>query len=342
MPVLNALARKIPNLTAVLRTAVPSSFFDGRLELPWELSPAEQDIGCVQRGPLAINYEETWAQHLRFQAEWDRKLSEEEQILKARRPALVLSDIAWLPVEAAARAQVPAVALCNLSWDQILEPHLETGRPEQMTLLQEIRRAYGQADLMIRLTPGLAMPAFPKIADVGPVAQPAPQAPPDLRRLLDIVDQDRIVLIGFGGIALESLPFERMERMAGYQFLVSGPVPQGVRRVRSTDSIPVPFNILLGTADFVMTKPGYSTIVQAVALRRPVLYVRRYNFADEASLVQYLHRYGRGIELSADDFHSGRWDAALDLLGKVPVPHDAPPPATGAAEAATLLARFFP
>lgn len=306
------------------------------------MSQAEQDIGCIQRGPLAIDYPETWTQHLRFQAEWDRKLSAEVQLLKEKRPALVLSDIAWLPIEAAARTQTLVVALCNLSWDQILEPHVEAGRADQMTLLQEIRRAYGQADLMIRLTPGLAMPAFPKIADVGPVAQPATPAPPDLRRLLDIADQDHIVLIGFGGIALESLPFERMEQMAGYQFLVSGPVPQGVRRVRSTDSIPLPFNTLLASADVVMTKPGYSTIVQAVAQNRRVLYVRRYNFEDEASLVQYLHRYGRGVELSAGDFHSGRWDAALDLLGKVPVPHDAPPPAAGAAEAATLLARFFP
>lgn len=341
MPVLNELARRIPDLTAILRTAVPPWFFDGRLELPWELSPAEQDIGCVQRGPLAIDYQETWVRHFRFQAEWDRKLSEEETILKARRPALVLSDIAWLPVEAAARTQVPAVALCNLSWDQILEPHLETGRPDQLTLLQEIRRAYGQAHLMIRLTPGLPMPAFPKIADVGPVAQPAPPAPPDLRRLLDIADRDRILLIGFGGIALESLPFERMERMAGYQFLVSGPVPQGGRRAHSTDSIPVPFNTLLATADFVMTKPGYSTIVQAVARNRPVLYVRRYNFADEASLVQYLHRHGRGIELSADDFHSGRWEAGLERLANLSLPSDEPPPPTGATDAASILAGFF-
>ena len=295
----------------------------------------------MQRGPLAIDYQETWTQHLRFQAEWDRKLSEEEQLLKATRPALVLSDIAWLPIESAARAQAPVVALCNLSWDQILEPHVEPGRTDQMTVLQEIRQAYGKADLMIRLTPGLTMPAFPKIADVGPVAQPATPAPPDLKRLLNIPDRNRIVLIGFGGIALEALPFERMEQMVGYQFLISGPVPQGIRRARSTDSIPLPFNTLLASADIVMTKPGYSTIIQAVARNRPVLYVRRYNFADEASLVQYLHRYGRGVELSADDFHSGRWDAGLERLADIPCPSEEPPPPTGATEAASILAGYF-
>ena len=38
-----------------------------------------------------------------------------------------------------------------------------------------------------------------------------------------------------------------------------------------------------------MTKPGYGTILEAVALGLPVIYVRRYNFADEAPLVDFLH-----------------------------------------------------
>jgi hypothetical protein len=341
VPVLNELRHRIPDLTAVLRTLVPPWFFEGYLEVPWRISPAEQDIGCVQRGPLAINYRETWDRHFRFQAESGRRVPEEARAIGAERPSLVLSDISWLAIEAAALAQVPAVGLCNLSWDQVLEPHIEAGRADRIALLQEIRRAYGKADLMIRLMPGLAMPAFERIADVGPVGLPPPANPPNLRTWLDVEGQDRIVLIGFGGVALESLPFERMEHMTGHRFLVAGPVPPGLTRVRSSDSLPLPFNTLLAAADFVMTKPGYSTIVQAVARGRPVLYVRRYNFADEASLVQYLHRYGQGIELAGDDFHKGRWEAALDLLGSVPPAHETPPPVTGATEAARLLAQYF-
>lgn len=74
---------------------------------------------------------------------------------------------------------------------------------------------------------------------------------------------------------------------------------------------------LLASVDVIMTKPGYSTIVEAVTLQQPVVYVRRYNFADEAPLVDYLQRYGRGIELSLDDFTQGRWGQ----LSNKPWPH---------------------
>jgi hypothetical protein len=88
-----------------------------------------------------------------------------------------------------------------------------------------------------------------------------------------------------------------------------------------------------------MTKPGYGTIVEAVALQQPVVYVRRYNFADEPPLVDYLHRYGRGVELSLDDFTQGQWKAALQQAMDTPLP-SLPPPPTGVGEAADAIARY--
>ena len=338
--VLNALAPQVSGLRAVLRTTVPSWFFD-RLELPWELSPAEQDIGCIQDGPLAIDYPETFARHLQFQTRWEDRVAEEEREMRARRPALVLSDISWLAVEAGTRQGIPCIALCNLSWDQVHEPYTTAGNSEHGALLGQIRAAYGKADMIVRLAPGLPMPAFSKIADVGPVAQSSAEAPIALHKLLPIPPEDRTVLVGFGGISLNSLPFERMEQMAGYQFLVSGPVPPGLRRCHAANSLPVSFSTLLVSTDLIMTKPGYSTITEAVARTRPVLYVRRYNFADEEPMVQYLHRYGRGVELSADEFVRGAWETALQRLQEAPAPPEHAPPPTGAIEAASILAKYF-
>jgi hypothetical protein len=92
-----------------------------------------------------------------------------------------------------------------------------------------------------------------------------------------------------------------MEQLRRYRFLFDGPVAPGYSRIHSTKTIPFSFKTLLASVDVIMTKPGYGTIVEAIALQLPVLYVRRYNFADEQPLVDYLHRYGRGIELSFDD-----------------------------------------
>lgn len=340
VPVLNELGRRVSGLTAILRTQVPARFFEGRLRIPWELSAAPQDIGCVQRGPLVIDVEATWAAHLRFQEDWARKVEAEAQAIRSREPALVLSDISYLAIEAGAEANAPSVGLCNLTWDGILAMLLESDRNERFQLIERIRQSYRPAALMIRIAPGIPMGAFRKIADVGPVAELVPSEAGALRDAVGAGVNERVALVAFGGIALGGLPYDRLDRMHGWRFVVSGPVPAGARRVCSADSIPLSFSALLASADVIVTKPGYATTVEAVAYRKPVVYVRRYNFADEAGLVEHLHRYGCGVELSAADFAAGCWESALAeaAAGK---PARATPAPTGAAEAAEILGEIL-
>lgn len=338
VPVLNELVRRIPGLTALLRTTVPAAFFEGRLDLPWELSHARQDVGCVQAGPLKIDVAATWDETRAFQDGWEARIAAEVGAIQARNPACVLSDISHLAIEAGKAAGKPTIALCNLSWDRVLARLADPGEAEQGRILKAIEASYGRADLLVRLTPGLAMPAFHKIVDVGPVARPVTGDRTEVAAAVGAPSNDRLVLVGFGGIGIEGLPFQQLDDMAGYQFLVAGPLPKGLRRSHPAQALGLPFGQLLAACDLLLTKPGYNMIVEAVALGKPVVYVRRYNFADEQSLVDYLHRHGRGIELSLGDFEAGRWQPALGTVGGLPEPASPPPPPTGAAEAAGILA----
>lgn len=341
VPVLNELGRQVAGVKAILRTSVPRWFFESQLDVEWELSPAEQDIGCVQQGPLKIDVRATWAEHKRFHMDWERRLHEEMYAIQSRAPDLVLSDISHLAIEAGRRAGISTIGLCSLSWDQVLAYFLVPDQNGPPLLLQKISQSYGMADLMIRPSPGIALPAFRKIVDIGPIAGPIVQDKLGLRRAVNADPDERIVVVGFGGIPLESLPFHRLSQMNGYCFVVWGPSFANHGRVISASSIPLPFRTLLASADILITKPGYSTIVEAVASRTPVIYVRRYNFADEDSLVSYLHRYGRGIELLEAAFHAGHWEQALQAVLKVPEPHEPPPSPTGATDAAKILASYL-
>ena len=340
VPVLNELGRRVSGLTAILRTSVPPRFFEANLKIAWEVSPGEQDVGCVQHGPMRIDVAATWAEHRRFHEQWEDKVAAEVRAIRSCKPALVLSDISYLAIEAGARADVPAVGLCNLSWDGILKLFFEPGRHEQVDVIRRIQESYRLADLMIRIAPGIPMEAFRTIVDVGPVAQLSTPQPARLRAAVGAEAHERVVLVAFGGIALDGLPFDRLDRMSGYRFVVSGPVPDGTERSRSSVSIPMAFGQLLASADLIVTKPGYSTVVEAVAYQKPVVYVRRYNFADEGLLVDYLHRNGRAAELSAGDFTSGQWENALRAAAATTVPGPASGP-TGATEAANLLMRYL-
>ena len=207
-------------------------------------------------------------------------------------------------------------------------------------VLNQIREAYAQAGCFLRVAPALTVKAFRNVVDIGPIAEPAEPQTAKLRQAIGAENADRIVLVGFGGIALRQFPFEQMEQMTSYRFLVDGPVPNGLTRVCSLAELTSPFKEVLASADMILTKPGYATVVEAVALGKPVVYVRRYNFADEQPLVEYLHRHGRGVELSLRDFLDGQWQPALQHVFDQPILQESPP-LSGAQDAAGILARYL-
>jgi len=341
VPVLNALGRFVPDLRVLLRTTVPASFFRDRLVVPWEVSAIQQDVCCIQNGPLTIDVEATWLEHERFHATWADRLQTEVAAMRAARPDVILADTPYLAVAAGVEAAIPTVALVSFTWDLILSDYPAPGLIDSQMLIHSIRQAYGQADLTLRITPSPKMEIFKHTIEIGPIAEPASPAGDQISRLLDLAPEERTVLVGFGGIPLTSLPFADLEPLTSYRFLFDGPTPPDNTRFVSTTSLPFSFRTLLASVDVIMTKPGYGTLVEAVALQTPLIYVRRHGFADEPPLVDYLHRYGRGIELSRDDFAQGRWERALRQSLALPIPAAPPPSLSGATDAAALLAPYF-
>ena len=339
VPVLNALGRLVPNLRVMLRTTVPASFFSDRLVIPWERSAVQQDVGCIQNGPLTIDVEATWREHERFHATWTDRVQHESTAMTAARTDVVLADTPYLALAAGKIAAIPTVGLLNFTWDLILSQYAAPPPIEKSVLLHSIRQSYAQADRALRMIPAPKIELFQRIDTIGPIAEPATSAREELARVLGLAPGERTVLVGFGGVPLTSLPFADLEQLTGYRFLFDGPVLPGSTTFVSIHSLPFSFKTLMASVDVIMTKPGYGTIVEAVELRQPVVYVRRYNFADEAPLVDYLLRYGRGVELPIGDFSQGRWEPALTQVLALPQPALMPPPPTGAAEAATFIAQ---
>lgn len=341
VPVLNAVGRRVPDLRVLLRTTVPHSFFTNRLAVPFDVQPVRQDVGCIQKGPLSIDVAATWHAHHQFHLTWKERLQAEVSAILSARPDLILADTPYLAVTAGAEAGIPTIALMNFTWDLVLSAFTPPPEIPHEALLHAIRQAYAHADLALRITPAPVVANFHRLLDVGPIAEPASPDRDRLAACLQLAPGERTVLVGFGGIPLATLPFEALRAATRYRFLFDGSIPPGNQRFVSTRSLPFSFKELLASVDVIMTKPGYGTVVEAVALGIPLVYIRRYNFADEQPLVEFLHRHGRGIELSQQDFTAGRWLTALDsavALLSPPFPH---PTMSGAEDAAELLATFL-
>ncbi|WNM57031.1 hypothetical protein [Candidatus Nitrospira allomarina] len=331
MPILNELGGAIEDLHVILRTQVPADFFQRHLRVRWELQDVQQDVGCVQRGPLHIDVEETWKAYTKFHAQWESKVEEEAQAIRLSKARLVISNISPLAIAAAAQVKCPVVGIASLSWDRVLEPFAQADSGIHRSILETIRNSYGLADFLIRLHPGIEMPAFGSTVDVGPSAPLREPNGYDLRKALGVEEHELIVLIAFGGVPLNRLPLKQMSAMAGFHFLVSDlPSFSSYTSVHRVEDLAMPFGEISQQADIIMTKPGYGTVTAAVQDKTALVYVRRHNFIDEQSLVEYIHRHGRGMELSRDDFESGNWEPTLRAVLKVAVPSVAhPSPGTG-------------
>jgi hypothetical protein len=331
----------IDDLRVILRTQVPADFFQRHLLVKWELQVAQQDVGCIQRGPLDVDVAATWDAYTHFHTNWEEKVAEEARAMRSAKANLVVSNISHLAIAGAAQAHCPVVGIASLSWDRVLEPFMQDHSPDHRSILETIRNGYALADHLIRLHPGIEMPAFPSTVDVGPSVPPMKPNSHDLRKLLGVAENEVIVLIAFGGVPLNSLPLKEMDSMDGFQFLVDGlPRSLSYTRLHRVEDLAIPFLDIVKQVDIIMTKPGYGTVMAAVHYGKALVYVRRGNFVDEQCLVDYTHRYGRGMELSRDDFESGDWAATLRAVLTVPEPSE-PLPSPGNSAVVRLLRTYL-
>ena len=341
IPILNELGKRLHDLHILLRTKLPPHLFEDQLHPSWEIHPSIQDLGCVQDGPLIIDVEKTWSEHERFHQDWERAVQAEAELIRSHQPDLVVSNISYFGIEAGACSGIPTVGMGSLSWDQVLQFFLTQLSDEQKKTIHHIRRAYGNAQLMIRFAPKVPMAAFHDLVDVGPIAGPPLPSSGVVRDLLSMDSHEKLVVVAFGGISLSSWPIKALEKVRGYRFLIGEPLNiDGGSHISSTTALPVPFRQILAEADLILTKPGYATTIEAVRNATPIVFVRRYNFVDEQVLVDYAGRYGRSVELPIKQFDTGEWLEALETVQRLPLPTESPPE-LGTSAAAEVLAKFL-
>ena len=106
-PVLSALAARLPDLRLTLRTAVPRTHLLSMLPMPFELLEPPPDIGLAMRGPVAVDREASSAAYAALHRDWPAVVAREAAALARLRPDLLLSDVGYVGLAAAATEKIP-------------------------------------------------------------------------------------------------------------------------------------------------------------------------------------------------------------------------------------------
>lgn len=335
-PVLNALLAVRPEIRVLVRSALPRAALAGRLQVPFEHLPEAADCGFLMHDAIRVDLAASQAAYAAFHADWPARVAGEADRLRALRVDRVFSNVAYLPLAGAARAGLPAVAMCSLNWLDI-HSHYLAEAPGAEVVAGQMRDAYRSARAFLRPDPAMPMTDLDNTLSIPPVALLGRRRGEAIRRRLGVSAGSRLVLLGMGGIDYR-LDASALAGDAEGELVWL--VPDGWASVPGRSycfgQAGVSFIDLLASADALITKPGYGGFVEAVAHGVPVLYLPREDWPETPWLVAWLNAHGRGRSISEASLRGGAAAAALRALWQLP----APPPVR--AEGAEVAARCLP
>ena len=277
---LQALA---PEVNLILATQAPQWLLQEYLPGKFEYRSVAYDLGVIQPDSLTIDRSTTLTQLRQIQASQVERVEVEAAFLKERGVSLVLGDIPPLATAIAHGAGVPCWMVGNFGWDFIYRAMGEEFGP----LADWVANCFKDCDRLFRLPFHEPMSAFPVVTETGLTGGTPRYEPQWLRDRWGLsIPPEQTVLLTFGGLGLQTVPYQQLARFTDWQFLTFDQeipdlpnliaVPrQGFRPV---DVMPI--------CSRVVSKPGFSTFSEACRLGLPIVTMTREDFAEGPVLVK--------------------------------------------------------
>ena len=315
-PVLNRLRQQLPQLQLTLRSGLPQPVLARRVDGVFALQSEADDFGMVMRDALAVDVAASAERYRELHRHWDAQVDVVARQLERAAPDLILADVPYLTLAAAARVGIPAVAMCCLNWADIYWYYC-SDLSEAAPVHDQMLAAYNSARLFLRTEPAMPMPGLDNLRPIGPVAYRGRSRRAELAERFGLADDERLVLIGMGGIAFR-LPLEQWPAMPGIRLVVQR--DWGVRRddVIVLEDTGMIFSDVLASSDAVITKPGYGTFAESAVAGVPMLYVPREDWPEQRYLVEWLEQQLPCAAIAHGELAAGRITAPLQQLWAQP------------------------
>jgi len=336
-PVIEGIQLRVAKLRMTIRSALPRFRLDRAIATTFEHVPEARDFGFVMRNAVDIDLTASANAYREFHRNWQERIAVEADWLRRNGIDAVLTNVAYLPLAAAAKAGIPSASLCSINWADLFI-HYFAGEPWAQKIYEEILSAYMDACCFLRVSPGLPMTNLVRRRDIGAIARVGRRDRPSLSRRLNISEENRWILLAMGGMEFR-LPVESWPRVPGFSWLVPDAWQVTREDMRAFDNAGIDFSDVLASVDAVITKPGYGTFVEAACSGVPVLYLQRDDWPETPYLSAWLATNARSRVLTRSGLVKGEFISELSQVWNDVAP--ATPSATGADEAIELLEKII-
>ncbi|HYD34332.1 MAG TPA: hypothetical protein VEA39_07145 [Methylophilaceae bacterium] len=302
----------MPDLRITIRSSVPLSHLRSRIPYEFHYLHEGVDPGMQMVSALEVDAKKSFEAYTEFHADWETRITSESRLLAGVKPDVVLTNVAYLPLEGAARLGIPAVAMCSLNWADIFSDFCGD-MPGADKILRQIQQAYRCAEAFLRLTPAMPMSWLSQQHTLGPIAESQRSKRSMINGLVGLSPTDKLVLVSMGGIAMQ-FPVDAWPQISHVKWLV----PDNWQTQRD-DCIPInslglDFADVLASCDLLLTKPGYGSFVEAACTGIPLLYVKREAWPEQDALIDWLKMHGLCEELDPSLLQTGQFEETLNSL----------------------------
>ena len=263
------------------------------------------DVGVIQKDSLIMDRQATLSKMREIMSQQEQIIAEEAEYIQKHKIGLILADIPALAAPIARAAGIPCWMMSNFGWDFI---YRDWGA-DFVEIVAWMENYYRKSDRLFRLPLAEPMSAFPHHTNVGLTGSTPQFNHDELRQQFNLVTPlAKTILLTFGGLGLQSIPYENLEHFADWQFITFDPkAPDLPNLLKVTDQTlrPLDFMPFCGR---VVSKPGYSTFSEALCCDTPIVSLTREGFAEAPVLLNSIQDYAQHQIISTEEFFTGNWD----------------------------------
>ncbi len=310
--VIRALTSAAPDLKVHVRTPAPAWLFGDGFNAP-AYSARALDVGIVQPNSLEFNLSLTLQACLDLRKRIPSLIEEEVALIKGHGIDLVIGDIPPLCFEIAARANLPSMAISNFTWDVIYTAYADA-RPKFAPLIDEMKIFYQKASLALTLPYPCDMSVFPAREAIPWITRASSLTRAAARAAFGLPASATIVLLSFGGLGLNSLPWGKLQALGDFYFVATGREENCRPNLLLLPDPQPRYQDLVRAADVVVTKPGYGIVADAISHQVPILYTDRGEFPEYPRLVEALNECATAEYIPQSELLAGRLGPYLERL----------------------------
>lgn len=305
------LKEQCPDSLLILVTTAPRWLLESYIQGDFIHRPRALDVGVIQSDSLTMDKAVTKAKMEEIRAKQAHFILSEADFIRTNRVNLVLADIPALAAVIAKKANIPCWMMGNFGWDFIYQDWGE----DFTEIVSWIQEGYHQCDRLFRLPLSEKMSVFPNVTETGLTGGSPRYSGSNLRETFNLtVSREKTVLLTFGGLGLQSIPYESLAAFPHWQFITfdkNAPNLENIRKITDFNYRPVDFMPLVGR---VISKPGFSTFSEAMRLDVPLVSLTRDDFAEGKILLEGLKNHAYHQILTPDTFFKGNWQFLNESL----------------------------